>query len=120
MQERAVAAVRIAGKVEPGGGEIGREAEHHHAGGTGGFFRQPELERGVAGGGEEAGVVADGEGGDGSLPGLPRLPWFPASWVLLEQKQRRSRRLLKFDHPLLDLRTPISRQGRCFCVFSAN
>jgi hypothetical protein len=59
--------------VEPGGGEIGGEAEHFHAGGSGGFFRQPELERGVAGGGEEAGVVADGEGGDGSAVGLPAL-----------------------------------------------
>ncbi len=70
VQERAVAAVRVAAKVQPCGGEIGGEAEPLDVGGTGGFFRQPELERGVSGGGEEAGVVADGEGGDGSLPGF--------------------------------------------------
>ena len=70
VQERAVAAVLIAAKVQPGCREIGGEAEHLDAGGTGGFFREPELQRGVAGGGEEVRVVADGEGGDGSLPGF--------------------------------------------------
>jgi hypothetical protein len=70
VQERAVAAVLIAAKGQPCGGEIGGEAEHLDAGGTGGFFCEPELERGVTGGGGEAGVVADSEGRDGSLPGF--------------------------------------------------
>ena len=43
MQERAVAAVRIAAKVEPCCREIGGEAQHLDAGGTGGFFCEPEL-----------------------------------------------------------------------------
>ena len=59
MQERAVASVLIAAKVQPGCREIGGEAEHLYAGGTGGFFRQPELERGVAGGGEVAPKLRD-------------------------------------------------------------
>ena len=46
---------------EQGGGERG-DADRLHG---------PELERGVAGGGEEAGVDADGEGGDDSAVGLP-------------------------------------------------
>jgi hypothetical protein len=54
VQKRAVAAVRIAAKMQPGCRKIGGEAEHLDAGGTGGFCRQPELERGVSGGGDEA------------------------------------------------------------------
>ena len=71
MQERAVAAVRVAAKVEPGSWKISGEAEQLHAGGTGGFFCEPELERGGSGRGEEALVVADGEGGDRAAMGLP-------------------------------------------------
>ena len=66
MQERADAAVHIAAKVQPGCLEIGGEAEQLDAGGTGGFFRPPELERGVSGRGEVAAFVA--EGGEASSP----------------------------------------------------
>ena len=44
VQERAVAAVRVAAKVEPSGREVGGEGEHLPAGGTCSFFGEPELE----------------------------------------------------------------------------